>query len=81
MEREEEKRICIANYFSDLFRTSGGQVSQHLLDAVETKISPQMNDNLLKEFTADEVRKALDGIGDLKVPGPDGMPAVFYKKF
>ena len=40
-----------------------------------------MHDGLLKEFTADEVRVALDNIGDLKAPGPDGMPAVFYKKF
>ena len=81
MEREKEKRMFIANYFSDLFRTSGGQVSQHLLDAVETKITSHMNECLMKEFTSDEVRKALDGIGDLKAPGPDGMPAIFYKNF
>ena len=74
MEREKEKRMFIANYFSDLFRTSGGQVSQHLLDAVETKIMSHMNECLMKEFTSDEMRKALDGIGDLKAPGPEGMP-------
>jgi hypothetical protein len=27
------------------------------------------------------VKLALDSIGDLKAPDPDGMPAVFYKKF
>jgi hypothetical protein len=81
VEREKEKRMFIANYFSDLFRTSGGQVSQHLLDAVETKITSHMNECLMKELTSDEVRKALDGIGDLKAPGPDGMPAIFYKNF
>jgi hypothetical protein len=27
------------------------------------------------------MKLALDSIGDLKAPGPDGMPAVFYKKF
>jgi len=81
VEREKEKRMFIANYFSDLFRTSGGQVSQHLLDAVETKIMSHMNECLMKEFTSDEMRKALDGIGDLKAPGPEGMPAIFYKNF
>lgn len=40
-----------------------------------------MNDTLLQEFTATEVKVALDSIGDLKAPGPDGMPAVFYKRF
>jgi hypothetical protein len=39
-----------------------------------------MNECLLKEFTSDEMKKALDGIGDLKAPGPDGMPSIFYKR-
>lgn len=81
MEGEEEKRMFVANYFAALFRTSGGQVSQQLLNVIETKVTCPMNDGLLKEFTANEVRVALDSIGDLKAPGPDGMPSVFYKKF
>jgi hypothetical protein len=40
-----------------------------------------MNLALLKEFTEREVKEALDSIGDLKAPGPDGMPSVFYKRF
>jgi hypothetical protein len=39
-----------------------------------------MNDYLLKEFSEEEVKRALDAIGDLKAPGPDGMPSIFYKK-
>ena len=67
--------------FLDLFRTRGGQVSQQILNAVEAKVTEPMNDNLLKEFTVDEVRRALYNIGDLKASGPDGMPAIFYKNF
>jgi hypothetical protein len=81
LEREEEKRTYIANYFSLLFRSNGGQTSQQLLNAVEAKVSPGMNENLVKEFTVEEVKQVLDSIGDLKAPGPDGMPSVFYKKF
>jgi hypothetical protein len=40
-----------------------------------------MNSNLLKEFTMEEVKTALLSIGDLKAPGPDDMPSVFYKNF
>lgn len=40
-----------------------------------------MNDSLVRPFTGEEVKMALDGIGDLKAPGPDGMPTIFYKKF
>jgi hypothetical protein len=28
-----------------------------------------------------EVKAALDHIGHLKAPGPDGMPSLFYKKY
>lgn len=40
-----------------------------------------MNGDLLKEVTSDEIKEALDGIGDLKAPGVDGMPALFYKQY
>ena len=37
--------------------------------------------SLIKEFTADEIKRALDSMGNLKAPGGDGMPALFYKKY
>jgi hypothetical protein len=40
-----------------------------------------MNDVLLAPFSAEEVKKALFDIGDLKAPGPDGLHAIFYKRF
>ena len=30
---------------------------------------------------ADEVKEALDSIGDLKAPGMDGLPTIFYKHY
>lgn len=80
MEGEEEKRAFIANYFSMLFRSNGGNTYVHLLNAVDTKVTMAMNTSLMKDFT-EEVKKALDSIGDLKAPRPDGMPSVFYKNF
>jgi hypothetical protein len=40
-----------------------------------------MNENLLAPFSAEEVKKAAFSIGDLKAPGPDGLHAIFYKRF
>lgn len=40
-----------------------------------------MNELLTKDYTVEEVKAALGGIGDLKAPGPDGMLAIFYKRF
>ncbi|KAK1632760.1 hypothetical protein QYE76_007075 [Lolium multiflorum] len=39
-----------------------------------------MNELLCKDFTAAEVKEALESIGDLKAPGVDGLPSIFYKK-
>jgi hypothetical protein len=45
-------------------------------------VSPAiMNDLLTADFTEEEINIALNSIGDLKAPGPDGMPAIFFKKF
>jgi hypothetical protein len=38
-----------------------------------------MNAFLLREFSEEGVKNALDSIGDFKAPGPDGMLSVFYK--
>lgn len=78
-EREEDKRAMIIEFFKQLFTSNGGQNSQKLLDVVDRKVSGAMNESLRAEFTREEVKEALDAIGDLKAPGPDGMPAGFYK--
>jgi hypothetical protein len=38
-----------------------------------------MNDFLTAEYTEKEIKDALDDMGDLKAPGTDGMPTIFYK--
>jgi hypothetical protein len=40
-----------------------------------------MNNLLIVEYTTDEIKQAFEAIGDLKAPGPDRMPAIFFKKY
>jgi hypothetical protein len=40
-----------------------------------------MNDLLVDDFTPEDVKSALDAIGDLKTPGLVSMLAVFFKKY
>ena len=55
--------------------------THQLLQAVSPRVTANMNEELMKDFSPEEVKSALDSIGDLKAPGPDGMPALFYKRF
>jgi hypothetical protein len=78
-EREAMKEV-VTDYFSNLFTSRAGTRVDELLDHIGLRVSPEMNELLCKEFTADEVIEALESIGDLKAPGLDGMPSIFYKK-
>jgi hypothetical protein len=49
-----------------------------LLDKITPNVTPLMNDNLLALFLAEDVKKAAFSIGDLKMPGPDGLHAILY---
>ena len=52
-----------------------------MLNAVNVKVTSEMNQGLLAPLTHEEVKNALFSIGDLKAPGPDGLHAIFYKRF
>lgn len=81
MKGEDGLKALITNHFSNLFTPMAGLDLDQALQAVEPKVTSQMNELLSKEYTAEEVKRALDEMGDLKAPGADGMPAIFYKRF
>ena len=81
MEDEQEIHNLITNFYKDLFCSCAGNRYDELLSQVELKVTPLMNQILMKEFTDDEIKAALDSMGDLKAPGMDGMPALFFKQY
>jgi len=68
-------------YFKDLFTTSDPQDFHSALRDVPVIISDVMNERLIKEISTDEVKRALFSLNPDKVPGPDGMTALFYQRF
>ena len=76
-----ELKNHIRSYFSNHFTSEVGQPSMEVISLVRKRVSDEMNSALLAPYTVDDVRKALFDIGDLKAPGPDGLHAIFYKRF
>uniref|UniRef100_A0A8I6XHE9 Reverse transcriptase domain-containing protein n=1 Tax=Hordeum vulgare subsp. vulgare TaxID=112509 RepID=A0A8I6XHE9_HORVV len=70
----------VCSYFQGLFTSSMSGRLADLLDTVPARVTNDMNNIMSADFTCEEVKAALDHIGDLKAPGPDGMPSVVYKR-
>jgi hypothetical protein len=66
-------------FYAELFIGQEVLQPEAILDHVLTKVKEQMNDELLKPFTAGEVQQALFMMGANKAPGPDGFTAGFYQ--
>jgi hypothetical protein len=81
VEGDENLRTFIANYYQNLFTSSAGTREAELLESIPSVVTSEMNSFLRRPFTVDEIKLALGSMGDLKAPGPDGMPAIFFKRF
>lgn len=80
VEEGEELNNYVCSFFQELFTSSAGDRVVELIDKVQPRVTTAMRADMDVEFTHEEVKAALDHIGDLKAPGPDGMPSVVYKK-
>lgn len=69
------------DFYKSLFTSNAGTRYEELLAQVPIRVTEEMNEGLMAEYTEVEIKAALDGMGDLKAPGADDMPALFYKKF
>jgi hypothetical protein len=81
VEGTENLNPLVSDYFTTLFSSEINRIDPDFLEKITPKVSDDMNERLIAQFTAEDVRKAVFSIGDLKALGPDGLHALFYKKF
>ena len=78
----QDDESVIAKVFEDfylkLFTSTSPIDFSEILDVVQTKVTPEMNGRLVKEFLPQEVHRALKQMYPLKAPGPNNMPPLFY---
>ena len=87
---DSEERWCTSDeqiahvaesYFQELFSTAHPQNMESVLQAVQRKVTPHMNESLTRPYTADEVRLALFQMHPSKSLGSDGMSHFFFQKY
>ncbi|KAK3183242.1 hypothetical protein Dsin_030528 [Dipteronia sinensis] len=78
-DKSSTKDIVIS-YFQKLFSTQTTLENYNSLPHMFPCLEEDVQLNLTREVSEDEVRFGLFGIGGLKAPGPDGFPAIFFQK-
>ena len=68
-------------YFTNIFSSSNPTGFDEVLAGMLPMMTSEMNMRLDRQFTGDEVFKALNQMAPLTAPGPDGMSPIFYKTF
>jgi hypothetical protein len=78
-ETQEDIGQAFINYYDNLFTSEFSGDMESCLSATERRVTNDMNNQLLQEFTVAEISEALNQMPALKAPGPDGFAACFYQ--
>jgi len=65
----------VVSYFEKLYTTSHPNCISKVIGAIPAKVTPKMNQSLIKQFTKEKVETALKQMHPIKAPGLDGMSA------
>uniref|UniRef100_A0A2N9FDP4 Reverse transcriptase domain-containing protein n=1 Tax=Fagus sylvatica TaxID=28930 RepID=A0A2N9FDP4_FAGSY len=71
-EKETRVSAMVVQYFEDIFSASTGLEVENTVRCIPSVVMPDMNRQLLSQFTAVEVQQATFQMHPSKAPGPDG---------
>ena len=68
-------------YFKNIYTLSQVASFDDVTEAIPSRVTNEMNMDLIKEFSKDKILTALKQMHPIKAPGPDGMLAIFFHKY
>ena len=80
-ETNESIVATAVSFFEDLYTTSHPSRIHEVISSIPTRVTWDMNQQLIKEFTSEEVLMALQQMHPTKSARLDDMSAIFYKKY
>ncbi|KAL4346535.1 hypothetical protein GQ457_17G013180 [Hibiscus cannabinus] len=80
-EGEDELGHVAKEYFENLFASTGSSSYDRILNGVDLCITNEMNCELTREFSPEEIITAVKAMNPLKAAGEDGLGALFYQRF
>ena len=70
----------ILDFYQNLFSSDKPNDLTEVIEVIPYVVTPDMNVQLDREFTTEEVEVEIKQMALLKSPGPDGMPPLFLPK-
>ena len=68
-------------YFEEIYTTTHPVNVNEVTNLIPAKVTREMNSDLTRNFTMDEVKATLQQMHPTKAPGSDGMSTIFYQKY
>ena len=71
----------LIDYYQQLFISSNPSMIEAIVEQIPCSINDEINEELLANFTREEVVVTLKQMEPLKAPGPDGLSPLFFQHY